>query len=65
MGIKTLDSAKFKEKMDGFKKSFINISEGIEIRNPWRPLTVRPHMREKEMDFYRQIPSQYSKVVDK
>ena len=59
-GKKTLDSKKFVTKMNEYKQRMAEISEGVQIRNPWRPLKVAAHPRQAEMDQYRAMPSQYA-----
>ena len=58
-GKATLDSKQFISKMNEFKMLISAAAEGLPPRE-FKPLTVKPHPRQAEMDAYRQIPSGYA-----
>lgn len=69
MGIATVKSAEAVKFLRQYKNGYANVSEGIEIKNPWTPLkshwTIQGHDRQAEIDHHNSFPSQYSKPLDK
>ena len=64
MGIATITSAQAVAIMKACGKSQ-GLSDGMVIKNEWKPYVPKKHDRQEQMDAYRAIPSQYSKVLDK
>jgi hypothetical protein len=63
MGKKSMTSSIAVAKMREYKRDLSSICEGLPVRE-FKPLRVEPHMRQREMDEYRAIPSQYN-TLDK
>lgn len=55
----TLDTKQFISKVNDWKMKLMHASDGIP-RREFKPLQVKEHPRQAQMDQYRKLPSRYA-----